>query len=200
MSNVIDGRGGASVHECDGAGGFSGVQSRAMIITRPPSENGDGCSTNGIVNNVNSDTTPFPPPLPPSPPASIHRRRDRSLLQKEKEANRSRQFLQRSATSASEQKEEAPDFLGRKRTRTFRRQTTNSPPEDSWKALEPSNEQSLTRMAYAEQQKWITVQQKTFTKWLNTKIEPRDLAVVDLVKDLSDGVRFQNATNSMGIS
>ncbi|KAG9244671.1 calponin homology domain-containing protein [Calycina marina] len=43
-------------------------------------------------------------------------------------------------------------------------------------------------MAYAEQQKWITVQQKTFTKWLNTKIEPRDLVVKDLVQDLSDGV------------
>ncbi|KAG9233714.1 calponin homology domain-containing protein [Amylocarpus encephaloides] len=43
-------------------------------------------------------------------------------------------------------------------------------------------------MAFADQQKWITVQQKTFTKWLNTKIEPRELAVVDLVKDLSDGV------------
>jgi hypothetical protein len=43
-------------------------------------------------------------------------------------------------------------------------------------------------MAYSEQQRWITVQQKTFTKWLNTKIEARNLEVVDLVKDLSDGV------------
>ncbi|KIN06256.1 hypothetical protein OIDMADRAFT_113756 [Oidiodendron maius Zn] len=43
-------------------------------------------------------------------------------------------------------------------------------------------------MAFAEQQRWITVQQKTFTKWLNTKIESRGVAVVDLVKDLSDGV------------
>lgn len=44
-------------------------------------------------------------------------------------------------------------------------------------------------MAFAEQQHWITVQQKTFTKWLNTKIEVRNLEVKDLVKDLSDGVR-----------
>ncbi|KAI0480316.1 calponin homology domain-containing protein [Xylariaceae sp. FL0804] len=36
--------------------------------------------------------------------------------------------------------------------------------------------------------KWINVQQKTFTKWLNTKIEPRSLEVKDLVADLSDGV------------
>ncbi|KAF3351873.1 hypothetical protein VdG1_04679 [Verticillium dahliae VDG1] len=43
-------------------------------------------------------------------------------------------------------------------------------------------------MAFAEQQKWVTVQQKTFTKWLNTKIVARDLEVKDLVADLSDGV------------
>ncbi|GKT88430.1 alpha-actinin, sarcomeric [Colletotrichum tofieldiae] len=43
-------------------------------------------------------------------------------------------------------------------------------------------------MAFAEQQKWITVQQKTFTKWMNTKLEARQLEVKDLVADLSDGV------------
>ncbi|KAK0623112.1 calponin homology domain-containing protein [Immersiella caudata] len=43
-------------------------------------------------------------------------------------------------------------------------------------------------MASAEQQRWVTVQQKTFTKWLNTKIEVRGLEVKDLVQDLSDGV------------
>ncbi|EMR70755.1 putative alpha- sarcomeric (f-actin cross linking protein) protein [Eutypa lata UCREL1] len=37
-------------------------------------------------------------------------------------------------------------------------------------------------------QKWIHVQQKTFTKWLNTKIAARKLQVKDLVTDLSDGV------------
>ncbi|KAK7989440.1 hypothetical protein PG989_009755 [Apiospora arundinis] len=36
--------------------------------------------------------------------------------------------------------------------------------------------------------KWVIVQQKTFTKWLNTKIEVRGLEVKDLVADLSDGV------------
>ncbi|RYO85149.1 hypothetical protein DL766_007340 [Monosporascus sp. MC13-8B] len=35
---------------------------------------------------------------------------------------------------------------------------------------------------------WINVQEKTFTKWLNTKIAQRKLMVKDLVKDLSDGV------------
>ncbi|KAH7162482.1 calponin homology domain-containing protein [Dactylonectria estremocensis] len=43
-------------------------------------------------------------------------------------------------------------------------------------------------MAFAEQQRWITVQQKTFTKWLNTKVEARNVEVKDLVADLSDGV------------
>ncbi|KND94748.1 Alpha-actinin-like protein 1 [Tolypocladium ophioglossoides CBS 100239] len=43
-------------------------------------------------------------------------------------------------------------------------------------------------MAFAEQQRWITVQQKTFTKWLNTKLVARNLEVKDLVADLSDGV------------
>ncbi|KAI9824751.1 MAG: hypothetical protein M1832_001578 [Thelocarpon impressellum] len=38
------------------------------------------------------------------------------------------------------------------------------------------------------EQQWVNVQQKTFTKWLNTKIKARDLAITDLVKDLSDGV------------
>ena len=42
-------------------------------------------------------------------------------------------------------------------------------------------------MALLETQ-WIAVQQKTFMKWLNSKLEVRNLAITDLVKDLSDGV------------
>ncbi|MCJ1428515.1 hypothetical protein MMC29_006425 [Sticta canariensis] len=38
------------------------------------------------------------------------------------------------------------------------------------------------------EQQWVTVQQKTFTKWLNSKVSPRDVSVNDLVTDLSDGV------------
>ncbi|KAF4979630.1 hypothetical protein FZEAL_4187 [Fusarium zealandicum] len=65
---------------------------------------------------------------------------------------------------------------------------SSSTPADALAAVEPPHDQGLTRMAFAEQQRWITVQQKTFTKWLNTKIEARDLEVKDLVADLSDGV------------
>ncbi|KAF2457189.1 alpha-actinin-2 [Lineolata rhizophorae] len=38
------------------------------------------------------------------------------------------------------------------------------------------------------EEKWVTVQQKTFTKWLNSKLKVRNVELVDLVKDLSDGV------------
>lgn len=54
----------------------------------------------------------------------------------------------------------------------------------------PAPSSLVNKMAFAEQQRWITVQQKTFTKWLNTKLEARSLEVKDLVQDLSDGVCF----------
>ncbi|EGE03317.1 alpha-actinin [Trichophyton equinum CBS 127.97] len=38
------------------------------------------------------------------------------------------------------------------------------------------------------EKQWINVQQKTFTKWLNTKLKIRNIAINDLVEDLSDGV------------
>ncbi len=74
------------------------------------------------------------------------------------------------------------------RTKRFHRGTIGSSPQDALAATEPPHEQGLTRMAFAEQQRWITVQQKTFTKWLNTKLQERNLEVKDLVVDLSDGV------------
>ncbi|KAF2488600.1 alpha-actin-like proteinin [Lophium mytilinum] len=42
-------------------------------------------------------------------------------------------------------------------------------------------------MAPLEQQ-WVKVQQKTFTKWLNSKILARNVQIQDLIHDLSDGV------------
>ncbi|KPM41529.1 Alpha-actinin-like protein 1 [Neonectria ditissima] len=64
----------------------------------------------------------------------------------------------------------------------------SSSPADALAAVEPPHDTGLTRMAFAEQQRWITVQQKTFTKWLNAKLEARDIEVKDLVADLSDGI------------
>lgn len=39
-----------------------------------------------------------------------------------------------------------------------------------------------------QEQQWVAVQQKTFTKWLNSKINVREVSVQNLVTDLSDGV------------
>ncbi|KIW70777.1 hypothetical protein PV04_03018 [Phialophora macrospora] len=38
------------------------------------------------------------------------------------------------------------------------------------------------------EKQWVNVQEKTFTKWLNNKIKPREIAVQSLVTDLSDGI------------
>ncbi|EXJ81139.1 hypothetical protein A1O3_07427 [Capronia epimyces CBS 606.96] len=38
------------------------------------------------------------------------------------------------------------------------------------------------------EKQWVNVQEKTFTKWLNNKIAPRDVSVKSLVTDLSDGI------------
>ncbi|KAI1008111.1 Alpha-actinin-like protein 1 [Podosphaera aphanis] len=147
------------------------------IITPPPSENGDG----SVIGDFNSPSC--------SPPSPTHRRRDRSEFQREKEENRSKIFTSRvqRSSSANSDRPSSPN-LGRRRARTYHQQQSNLPLDHGLKAVEPPREQSLVKMAFAEQQQWITVQQKTFTKWLNTKIESRDVTVVDLVKDLSDGV------------
>ncbi|RDW73485.1 hypothetical protein BP6252_07392 [Coleophoma cylindrospora] len=110
-----------------------------------------------------------------SSPVRIRSRRDRNSQQKS-----ARQ--QRSATTSlllTKHAEAQPKF---------HRSSTSLSPAEALAATEPPHERFKTKMAYEDQQKWITVQQKTFTKWLNTKIEPRELVVVDLVKDLSDGV------------
>ncbi|EXJ90665.1 hypothetical protein A1O1_03769 [Capronia coronata CBS 617.96] len=38
------------------------------------------------------------------------------------------------------------------------------------------------------EKQWVNVQEKTFTKWLNNKIAPREVSVKSLVTDLSDGI------------
>ncbi|KAF7542561.1 hypothetical protein G7Z17_g11472 [Cylindrodendrum hubeiense] len=65
---------------------------------------------------------------------------------------------------------------------------SSSSPADALAAVEPPHDTGLTKMAFADQQRWVAVQQKTFTKWLNTKVESRNVEVKDLAADLSDGV------------
>ncbi|KAK5073590.1 alpha-actinin [Lithohypha guttulata] len=40
------------------------------------------------------------------------------------------------------------------------------------------------------EKQWVNVQEKTFRKWLNNKISPRNVVVTDLSTDLSDGVNL----------
>lgn len=153
------------------------------VTTPPPSEDGSGttklcptpppnrrCHSDNLAQNdlseVNNSTTITPSaspstPFPPSPPASIKSRRDRTSSQRE--ANRSKQFTTRLNRSASAGNTTDP-LTGRRR-KGFQRQTSSLPADHGLKAVEPPHEQALTKMAFAEQQKWITVQQKTFTKW-----------------------------------
>ncbi|KAL8894008.1 MAG: hypothetical protein Q9192_004709 [Flavoplaca navasiana] len=49
-----------------------------------------------------------------------------------------------------------------------------------------------------QEQQWITVQEKTFTKWLNSKINAREVAVNDLTTDLSDGVNLIHLLEILG--
>jgi hypothetical protein len=141
--------------------------------TPPPSDNrccsgGRTTDTPGMASDVNNSitTTLSPPPTPPTKPRRL---RDRLSVQKEREANRSRQFtnrLQRSASTPS------PEDELRRNSNIWRRavQRYSAPVQDIGKSEGKPNEQVLTKMAFAEQQRWITVQQKTFTKWYIPKV------------------------------
>ncbi|ESZ96057.1 hypothetical protein SBOR_3534 [Sclerotinia borealis F-4128] len=152
--------------------------------------------TQNLEKRFSSSTTDFEINAPNTPPATPPRvvKRERSASQREREILRSRQFsesarLQRSAEKPEKSEEELG--LGRRRKgyqHRHKSKGSNSGSGEALKAVEPLHEHQLGKMAFAEQQQWITVQQKTFTKWLNTKIAHRKLEVVDLVKDLSDGV------------
>ncbi|TGO10518.1 hypothetical protein BTUL_0133g00250 [Botrytis tulipae] len=166
----------------------------SRTISPTPIENHS--HTQNQEKRFSSSTTDFEINAPNTPPATPPRvvRRERSASQRERETLRSRQFseaarLQRSAEKPEKGEEELG--LGRRRKRYQHRNKSKgsiSGSGEALKAVEPLHEHQLGKMAFAEQQQWITVQQKTFTKWLNTKIAHRKLEVIDLVKDLSDGV------------
>lgn len=91
-----------------------------------------------------------------SSPLRIRSRRDRNSQQKS-----ARQ--QRSATTSLllTKQAEAPPAQPK-----FHRSSTSLSPAEALAATEPPHEHRFkTKMAYEDQQKWITVQQKTFTKW-----------------------------------
>ncbi|KAH8176193.1 hypothetical protein LIA77_04611 [Sarocladium implicatum] len=127
-------------------------------------------------------------PSPASPGASptSRNRRDKHHLH----AARQQRSSSSSFSSSLKLKQKTSNQQAR-----FRR--SSSSPADALAAVEPPHDQGLTRMAFAEQQRWITVQQKTFTKWLNTKLVARELEVKDLVTDLSDGVMLIHLLESL---
>ncbi|KAK6079852.1 Alpha-actinin-like protein 1 [Seiridium cupressi] len=115
-----------------------------------------------------------------SPPRS---RRTRSSLANRSQPEAHAARVQRSSTLTSVSVPKK-DSLRKSKTKKFQRHSLNSQASTDSHSATPDRE-GLTKM---EHQKWITVQQKTFTKWLNTKIESRGLEVKDLVTDLSSGV------------
>lgn len=123
---------------------------RSGMLTPPPDA---GCPVSASAALVNKVETP---PSPPSQPEK--RRRDRLSLQKEREANRSKQFTTRLRSASGDK-----DSLG-KGKRNFQQRQRNSLGSEGSNG-EADDQKVLTKMAFAEQQKWITVQQKTFTKW-----------------------------------
>ncbi|KAL8760945.1 MAG: hypothetical protein Q9184_002887 [Pyrenodesmia sp. 2 TL-2023] len=49
-----------------------------------------------------------------------------------------------------------------------------------------------------QEQQWVAVQEKTFTKWLNSKISVREVSCQNLVTDLSDGVLLIHLLEILG--
>lgn len=136
---------------------------------------------------------------PSSPPTPLTRSRENAkLLQAARLQRRRAESVNSAATNGTaddnhtpnndDDLETSPALLRRRKRGASTKKYQPANPQAALAATEPPHENLLTKMAFAEQQRWITVQQKTFTKWLNTKIEARGLEVVDLVKDLSDGV------------
>jgi hypothetical protein len=93
-----------------------------------------------------------------------------------REANRSKLFTTRQRSTTESSQSSTDTFIVRKKPKRFQQKARNSlGPEEGLKAIEPLHDPSLVKMAFAEQQQWITVQQKTFTKWwVKRKTDSKD--------------------------
>ena len=148
---------------------YSGASRFSGGSTPPPSEDGSRCHSaeppsefSDDVNNTTTTTTSPALSPPPSPPR-VRSQRDRLSLQREREANRSKQFTSRQR-SASEASALLLNREGNRGKINLQQRQRHSISNNTGREEKP-NEHVLVSMAYAEQQKWITVQQKTFTKW-----------------------------------
>lgn len=166
----------------------------------PPEQSDSAGTDNG---RYSTNTAPAVCKQPPSPPATptpnpkrqSQTRSSRAQLEAHRAIRRARERSQSAPNSnsatATSPKSEVHEAKSLSRTGGQHRATTSTGElEAKRNSKDGPLGNELRGMAFAEQQKWITVQQKTFTKWLNTKIQEREVEVKDLVKDLSDGVRL----------
>lgn len=77
---------------------------------------------------------------------------------------RARRSATESFVRTTKSKQGSPS-QGRGRHRTTSSGYQSGRVEEALAAVEPAHERKPVKMGFAEQQKWITVQQKTFTKW-----------------------------------
>ena len=144
----------------------------ASIISSAPSDfsvSVSDTSTRATTPTLDEKSSPelaSAPAFGPTPPphSHFHSRSPSSSTPRsrraKKELNAAR--VQRSATQRSEPPAKDKEATPGKRRRFLSSATGKA---DALAAVEPAHEQGLVRMAFAEQQRWITVQQKTFTKW-----------------------------------
>lgn len=144
----------------------------ASIISSAPSDfsvSVSDTSTRATTPTLDEKSSPelaSAPAFGPAPPphSHFHSRSPSSSTPRsrraKKELNAAR--VQRSATQRSEPPAKDKEATPGKRRRFLSSATGKA---DALAAVEPAHEQGLVRMAFAEQQRWITVQQKTFTKW-----------------------------------
>lgn len=111
------------------------------------------CTTPAAANHTHcfphASHSPFP---------AKRSRRDRELLHAAR-LQRSRRDGPLLGSNANSSKTSSKHWTNRSRS------SSHNSTADALAALEPSTELNLTKMSTLEQQRWINVQQKTFTKW-----------------------------------
>lgn len=134
-------------------------QRAASITSSAPSDSSLSSDTSTRATTPTLDDAPqYPADLAPAAtPSPVPR--SRRAKQDLNAARVQRSSTQRADSPASERDRDAAP----PRRRRFLSSATGQ--ADALAAVEPVHEQGLARMAFAEQQRWITVQQKTFTKW-----------------------------------
>jgi hypothetical protein len=152
--------GSADAGSGSGSGNGSGRPYSSGTITPPASEDGrcHSADLSTLADHVNNQFS-----TPPSTPPRLQA--DRRSLQREREANRSKQFTTRLQRAASDVDKETPGRQASRGKRNLEKLQRNSLGSDPGEEKVNGQEVLTNKMAFAEQQKWITVQQKTFTKW-----------------------------------